>query len=82
MPDLTVNVLDDDQDPVVAAKVFLLIHHNFMPDTWLEDRTDDDGEAEFEVPKFTTVDVHVNGNVELEDISIGEDDEDVTVTLD
>ena len=37
---------------------------------------------EFEVPRFTTVDVHVNGNVELEDISIGEDDEDVTVTID
>ena len=44
MPDLTVNFLDDDDEPVAGAKVFLLIHHNFMPDTWLGDRTDDDGE--------------------------------------
>ena len=81
MPDLTVHVLDDDQDPVEGAKVFVLIHHNIMPDTWLEDRTDSDGETEFEVPRFTTVDVSVNGNKELEDISIGDEDEDVTVTI-
>jgi 5-hydroxyisourate hydrolase-like protein (transthyretin family) len=83
MPDLTVHVLDDDQEPVSGAKVYLAVEHNMMPNTWLEEYTDDDGEVEFEVPRFTTIDVYVNGDLEIESIAIGDDDddEDVTVTI-
>ncbi len=81
MPTLTVNVLDDEQDPVSGVKVFLLVHHNIMPDTWLEERTEDDGEAQFEVPRFTKIDVSVKGNLELEGIDIGDDDDDQDVTI-
>ena len=83
MPTLIVHVLNDDQEPMEYSKVFLMIHHNFMPDTWLEERTDSEGETEFDVPQFTKVDVYVDGELEIENIDIGDEDDhqDVTVTI-
>jgi hypothetical protein len=37
----------------------------------LEDITDDDGEVEFDLEGFYTVDISVNGNIEEEDVSVG-----------
>jgi hypothetical protein len=81
MPNLNVHVVNTDDDPVPGAKVFILIHHNIMPDTWLEEYTDDEGQADFDVPRFTRVDVSVKGDLELEDISIAESDKGVTVSI-
>ena len=81
MPTLTVHVVNEDDDPVEYAKVFLLIHHNFMPDTWLEERTGSDGDADFDIEAYCTVDVSVNGSEEYSDLSIVDQDLNVTVSV-
>ena len=61
--------------------MFLSIHHRFSNDTWLEDTTDDAGEVEFDLDGLYTVDISVNGNVEEEDISAGQSDDDITISI-
>ena len=80
MPNLNVSVVKNNR-PVSGAKVYLSIHHNIMPDTWLEDYTNGSGQADFEVPRFTHVDVYVNGDLELDDINIAEGSKGVTVSI-
>ena len=81
MPTLTINVVDDDDEPVSGAKVFISIHHNIMPDTWLEDTTDSDGEAQFELEENCGFDISVNHNEEESDLSIGQSDKDITISI-
>jgi len=81
MPDLDVHVVSENDKPISGAKVFLQIHHNIMPDTWLEEYTDSEGHAEFDVPRFTNIDIFVDGDLE-DDIDIAEDDEGVTIYID
>lgn len=81
MPNLNVQVVTENDKPLPYKKVMLLIHHNFMPDTWLEETTDDDGQADFDVPKFTTVDVYVDGDVEDSGISVGDYNDDDSITI-
>ena len=80
MPTLNVHVVNNNSD-VSGAKVFILVHHNIMPDTWLKDSTDASGQVEFDVPRFTNVDIYVNGDLELSDINIAESSKGVTVSI-
>ena len=81
MPRLNVRVVNNNNRPISGAKVFISVHHNIMPDTWLEDYTDDNGRANFEVPRFTNIDLYVNGDLELEDINMAESSKGVTVSI-
>jgi hypothetical protein len=81
MPNLNVQVVNSRNNHVSGAKVFVLIHHNIMPDAWLEEYTNADGQADFDISRFTRVDVYVNGDLELEDISIAESPKGVTVSI-
>jgi hypothetical protein len=79
MGSLTVHVLDEDENPVSGKKVFC----NFpgiLP-THSTEYTDDDGMAEFDDVPVCTVEVYVNGRLQLE-VGVGESDhEDVTVSV-
>lgn len=78
MGSLTVHVVDDDQNPVSGEKVFCKFPA--IPPTHREEYTDEDGTAEFEDVPVCTVEVYVNGRLQLE-VGVGQnDDEDVTVT--
>jgi len=46
--------------------------------TWLED---DSEQAEFDIPRFTNVNIYVNGELELDDINIAESSKGVTVSI-
>jgi uncharacterized GH25 family protein len=81
MPVLTVNVTDSDGEPVENIEVQIFITHTFAPNTWLKEDTDEDGNVEFEVEKHYIVSVYVDGNLEKEDISIGESAEYLEVTI-
>lgn len=80
MPNLNVQVVGTDDEPIEDAKVFVLIHA-IMPDTWLEEYTDEDGHADFDISDFVTVDVYVNGTLEEEGISLGDSDEAITISI-
>ena len=83
MGSLTVHVLDEDGNPV-QGKIVTCI----FPGTGLlgigtnsESYTDDGGVAEFDDVPTCTVEVHVDGSLQVE-VGVGEGDyEDVTVTL-
>lgn len=80
MGSLTVHVLDEDQEPVTGGRVRLIFPSRY---THSEEYTDDNGVAEFdEVPWGTTIEVHVNGESQVDTSLDGSDDhEDVTVTI-
>ena len=79
MGSLTIHDLNDDQNPVAGKKVFC----NFpgiLP-THSTEYTDDNGVAEFDHVPVCTVEVYVDGSLQLE-IGVGPGErEDVTVTL-
>ena len=83
MGSLTVHVLDEDQNPIAGEHVFCRFPGTFlgMLDTQSEDYTDEDGVAEFDEVPVCTVEVYVDGELQLE-VGVGEGEhEDVTVTL-
>ena len=81
MATLTVHIVDEDDKPISGASVFLSVHHNIMPDTWLKETTDSDGDAEFDFDEFVSVDVSVNGTEEESDISVGQSDKNTTISI-
>jgi hypothetical protein len=79
MGSLTVHVLDDDGHPVSGKRVGC--HFPGFGPTHTEEYTDDNGVAEFDDVPVCTVEVYVNGDLQVE-IGVGSGDhEDVTVTL-
>lgn len=79
MGSLTVHVLDEDQNPVPGKKVFC--HFPGILPTHSERYTNDDGVAEFDDVPVCTVEVYVDGSLQLE-VGVGSSNhEDVTVTI-
>jgi hypothetical protein len=79
MGSLTVHVVDDEENSVPGKKVFCNFPGIFP--THSEEYTDDDGVAEFDDVPVGTVQVYVNGDLQIE-IGVGQnDDEDVTVSI-
>ena len=79
MGSLTVHVVDDEDNPVSSKRVFC----NFpgIPPTHSEEYTDDDGIAQFDDVPVCTVEVYVDGEMQLE-VGVGQnDDEDVTISI-
>jgi len=55
---LNVRVVDDDR-PVRGVKVTIAIQHSMMPDTYLDEFTDDDGTAYFDFADAVSASVRV-----------------------
>ena len=81
MATLTVNVENEDGSPASGIKVTVFHSDGFLPQSYIEDYTDDDGVAELDVPNYCTADVHADGAEQLSDIQITGSDEDVTISL-
>jgi len=80
MGSLTVHVLDDDGNPVSGKRVACHFP-GVIAGTRSEEYTDDYGVAEFDDVPVCTVEVYVNGELQLE-VGVGTSDhEDVTVTV-
>ncbi len=79
MGNLTVHVVDEEENPVSGKRVFC----NFpvIPPTDSECDTDDDGIAEFDDVPVCTVQVYVDGTLQLEVVVGQNDNEDVTVSV-
>jgi len=80
---LTVHVLDDDGNPLRGKRVFCNFQGSFLGilDTHSERYTDAEGIAEFDEIPIGTVEVCVNGELQVE-VGVGEGEhEDVTVTI-
>jgi hypothetical protein len=76
MGSLTVHVVDEEDNPISGKRVFC----NFTS-THSEEYTDDNGVAKFEDVPVCTVEVHVDGDLQLE-VGVGKsDDKDVTVSI-
>ncbi|GAB1365260.1 hypothetical protein MASR1M36_01310 [Candidatus Cloacimonadaceae bacterium] len=56
MISFTVHTQWDDGSPATGRKVFLDIH-SWPSSTWLEDYTDDDGDAEFEIDSSGSIEI-------------------------
>lgn len=83
MGSLTVHVLNDDGDPVRGKRVFVNFVGSFLgiADTHLEDYTGSDGSIDFDDVPTGSVEVYVDGNLEVT-VGVGQNDhEDVTVSL-
>ena len=83
MGSLRVHVVDDDQKPVSGEKVFCnFVNSQFgFADSHSIEYTDDSGVAEFDEVPVGTVEVMIDGCVQLE-VSVRQNDhEDVTVTV-
>ena len=78
---LTVHVLDGDQNPVSGMKVYLNFPNFMLFGGHRESYTDDDGIAEFDEVPTGTVEVYVDGDLQLEVGVGGGEHEDVTVTI-
>lgn len=79
---LTVHVLDEEGNPVRGKKVFCNFPGGFLGivGTHSERYTDEEGIAEFDEVPGGTVEVYVNGELQVE-VGVGEGEhEDVTVT--
>ena len=76
MPYVNVHVVDED--PVRGEKVTIFVTHEFLPQTWLENYTDDEGRAYFDFESGLSVDVYVRGTKELEGVEL---DGEVTVCV-
>ena len=74
---LNVRVVDGNDDPVEGKKVTIFISHTLLPQTWLEDYTDDEGRVYFDFDGGS-VDVHVGGECQLSGV---EPDGEVTVSI-
>ncbi len=83
MGSLTVHVLDENGEPVSGKEVFVNFVGSFMGlvDTHLEDYTDSDGTVEFDDVPTGSVEVYVDGDLQVT-VGVGQNDhEDVTVSL-
>lgn len=83
MGSIAVHVLDDDGDPVCGKQVFVNFVGSFLgiADTHSEDYTDSDGTVEFDDIPTGSVEVYVDGALQVT-VSVGQNDhEDVTVSL-
>lgn len=81
MPDLTVMIVDSENEPVENVQVHLSIHHKWINHTWLRDTTDSSGEVVFDVPSYSKVDISVDDELEEEGFEIGGDDDDDEITI-
>lgn len=79
MRSITVRVVNDDDDPVVGKRVAVWLTHELMPQTWLDDYTDDEGRAYFEFDYCLAVDIYVNGECQIE--GVDDDGGEVTVSV-
>ena len=83
MGSLTVHVLDNDGNPIQGKKVFCNFPGTLLglAGTHSEDYTDDDGVVEFDDVPVCTVEVYVEGELQVE-VGVGSGEhEDVTITL-
>ncbi len=83
MGSLTVHVVNDDGDPVRGKRVFVNFVGSFLgvADTHLEDYTDSDGTVGFDDIPTGSVEVYVDGDLQMT-VGVGQNDhEDVTVSL-
>ena len=83
MGSLTVHVLDDNGNPIRGKTVFCNFPGTFLGlvGTHSEAYTDEDGVAEFDDVPVCTVEVYVDGELQVE-VGVGAGEhEDVTVTL-
>lgn len=83
MGSLTVHVLDSDGNPIRGKGVFVNFVGSFMglADTHSEDYTDDDGTVAFDDVPTGSVEVYVDGDLQVT-VGVGQNDhEDVTVSL-
>jgi hypothetical protein len=74
---LNVRVVDRKNHPISGKKVAIFISHTFMPKTWLEDYTDNEGRAYFDFDGGP-VDVHVGGSCKLRGVNLNRE---VTVSI-
>ena len=83
MGSLTVHVLDEDGNPIRGKKVFCEFPGTFLGivGTHSEAYSADDGVAEFDDVPVCTVEVYVDGQLQVEVGVAAGDHEDVTVTL-
>lgn len=79
MESLTVRVVDDEDDPIAGEEVTIFLTHTIMPQTWLNEHTDDEGRAYFAFDDCVSVDIHVRGECQLE--SVTDDGGEVTVSV-
>ena len=79
MTSITVRVVDDDDSAVTGKRVRIFLTHSFMPQTWLEDYTDDDGRVSFDFDSCLAVDVYVNGECQVS--GVDDDGGEVTVSI-
>jgi len=83
MGSLTVHVLDEDQNPISGEKVYCIFPGAVIGILSLNSEcyTDDDGIAEFDDVPTGSVEIYVDGSLQLE-IGVGAyDHEDVTITI-
>ena len=79
MASLTVHVLDRDKKPVSGKNVFC--NFRVVPAMHSTRRTDDEGVAEFDDIPVCTIEVYVNGELQIE-VGVGySEHEEVTVTI-
>lgn len=83
MGSLTAHVFDGDQEPVSEKKVFCNFPGSFLHllPTNTTEYTDEDGVAEFDEVPACTVEVFVDGSLQLEVLVAQGEHEDVTVTI-
>jgi hypothetical protein len=83
MGSVTIHVLNNDGDPVRGKSVFVNFVGSFggFGDTHLEDYTDSDGTVEFDDIPTGSVQVYVDGVLQVT-VGVGQNDhEDVTASL-
>ena len=79
MTSITVRVVDDDDSPVEGKRVRIFLTHQIMPQTWLDEYTDDEGRAYFEFDSCLAIDVYVNEECQIE--GVDDDGGEVTVSI-
>ncbi len=80
MGSLTVHVVDEDGNPISGKRVACHFPR-IVAGTHNDEYTDDDGVAEFDDVPVSTVEVYVNGELQVE-VGVGSGDhEEVTVTI-
>lgn len=78
MESICVRVVDHNDDPVEGKLVTIFLHHWVLPATYVEDYTNEEGRAYFQFDDCVSVDVHVGGSCQLEEI---DDEGEVTVCI-
>ncbi len=79
MESITIRVVNDEDEPIEGKRVRIFLTHWVMPQTWLDEFTDDEGRADFEFEDCLSVDVYVDGDLQLE--GVNDDGGEVTVCI-